>query len=219
MDRKLLIYFSLFFSLFGLTTTIFAEPENLGTAKQNVIQYHDSGAYDYDITVVANQAHDYLQARLAQNPQQKLAIVFDIDDTVVTFYDFRKVDDFSSRQDILIKMLSQPKAPAIKPILDLYNFALKNNVAIFFVTGRSETLRDATKVTLTNAGYKNWSGLYMRSAKDAKRNTVDFKSSWRKQIENDGYDVVLNVGDQYSDMAGGHADRSFKLPNPYYIVP
>ncbi len=34
-----------------------------------------------------------------------------------------------------------------------------------------------------------------------------------------GYDVILNVGDQVSDLQGGHADRAVKLPNPMYSIP
>jgi hypothetical protein len=29
---------------------------------------------------------------------------------------------------------------------------------------------------------------------------------------------VVNMGDQESDLDGGHADRAFKLPNPFYFV-
>jgi hypothetical protein len=30
---------------------------------------------------------------------------------------------------------------------------------------------------------------------------------------------VVNIGDQFSDLAGGFAERVFKLPNPYYFIP
>ena len=40
----------------------------------------------------------------------------------------------------------------------------------------------------------------------------------KKEIENNGYDIVLNMGDQYSDLKGGYAERVFKLPNPFYYV-
>ena len=33
------------------------------------------------------------------------------------------------------------------------------------------------------------------------------------------YDIVANFGDQYSDLIGGHADRTVKLPNPTYYLP
>ena len=55
---------------------------------------------------------------------------------------------------------------------------------------------------------------------DYKEKTVAiYKSHMREQIEKQGYDVVLNIGDQKSDLAGGHADKAFKLPNPYYFIP
>jgi len=34
-----------------------------------------------------------------------------------------------------------------------------------------------------------------------------------------GHDVVANFGDQLSDLKGGHADRTFKMPNPNYFLP
>jgi HAD superfamily, subfamily IIIB (Acid phosphatase) len=34
-----------------------------------------------------------------------------------------------------------------------------------------------------------------------------------------GYDIVANFGDQFSDLEGGHADRTFKMPNPNYFLP
>lgn len=34
-----------------------------------------------------------------------------------------------------------------------------------------------------------------------------------------GFRIIVNVGDQESDLAGGHAERAFKLPNPFYIIP
>jgi acid phosphatase len=29
---------------------------------------------------------------------------------------------------------------------------------------------------------------------------------------------AVNIGDQESDLDGGHADRDFKLPNPFYFI-
>ena len=32
-------------------------------------------------------------------------------------------------------------------------------------------------------------------------------------------DIVANLGDQFSDLIGGYADRAVKLPNPTYYLP
>jgi len=48
---------------------------------------------------------------------------------------------------------------------------------------------------------------------------VHYKSATRAHIESLGYEIVGNFGDQFSDLEGGHADRTFKLPNPNYFLP
>jgi len=49
--------------------------------------------------------------------------------------------------------------------------------------------------------------------------TVQYKSGTRAHIEKDlGYEIIANFGDQYSDLDGGYADRTYKLPNPTYFV-
>ena len=53
----------------------------------------------------------------------------------------------------------------------------------------------------------------------AKCTTVEYKAGTRRHIEKLGYDIVLNVGDQWSDLQGGYADRVLKLPNPTYYLP
>jgi hypothetical protein len=35
----------------------------------------------------------------------------------------------------------------------------------------------------------------------------------------EGYTILLSMGDQRSDLEGGYAERTFKLPNPYYWIP
>ncbi len=49
--------------------------------------------------------------------------------------------------------------------------------------------------------------------------TIPYKAGTRAYIESQGYDIVADFGDQYSDLYGGYADRTFKLPNPSYYLP
>ena len=49
--------------------------------------------------------------------------------------------------------------------------------------------------------------------------TVHYKSATRAHIESLGYDIVANFGDQFSDLLGGFADKTFKMPNPNYYLP
>src|SRR5699024_5691380 len=41
----------------------------------------------------------------------------------------------------------------------------------------------------------------------------------RKHIERQGYRIVENWGDQWSDLKGRHAQHVVKLPNPMYYLP
>ena len=49
--------------------------------------------------------------------------------------------------------------------------------------------------------------------------TIQYKSGTRAYIESQGYDIVGDFGDQFSDLLGGHADKTFKMPNPNYYLP
>jgi HAD superfamily, subfamily IIIB (Acid phosphatase) len=49
--------------------------------------------------------------------------------------------------------------------------------------------------------------------------TIPYKAGTRAYIESQGYDIVADLGDQYSDLNGGYADRTFKMPNPNYYLP
>ena len=49
--------------------------------------------------------------------------------------------------------------------------------------------------------------------------TIQYKSGTRAYIESQGYDIVADVGDQFSDLEGGFADKTFKMPNPNYYLP
>ena len=62
-------------------------------------------------------------------------------------------------------------------------------------------------------------GIYFRPEADTEKSLVPFKSGARRQISEQGYKIIANVGDQESDLAGGYAERTFKLPNPFYYTP
>ena len=49
--------------------------------------------------------------------------------------------------------------------------------------------------------------------------TIQYKSGTRAYIESQGYDIVADLGDQFSDLLGGYADKTFKMPNPNYYLP
>jgi HAD superfamily, subfamily IIIB (Acid phosphatase) len=145
---------------------------------------------------------------------KKLAIVLDIDETSLSNYTGLLASGFSSVGTVL--PAATGTGTAIQPTLTLYRDARSHGVAVFFITGRPSQIQSITERNLASQGYdQGWEGL---SFKPSSSGTEAFKSSERAKIEQRGYDIALNMGDQESDLDGGHADRDFKLPNPFYFI-
>ncbi len=62
-------------------------------------------------------------------------------------------------------------------------------------------------------------GPFIHATPAASCPTIQYKSGTRAYIESQGYDIVGDFGDQFSDLEGGHADKVFKMPNPNYYLP
>jgi len=102
--------------------------------------------------------------------------------------------------------------------LALARRARELEVAVFFISGRPRNLREATERNLREQGYE-WTGLILRPDDAQFASAVDFKAPERRKITEQGFTIVLSVGDQESDLKGGYAERTFKLPNPVYYLP
>jgi len=105
--------------------------------------------------------------------------------------------------------------------------AVSEGYTVFFLTGRPATQLAGTQANLSSAGYTfDPANIYLKdqtkpwlSSCAPTCTTTQYKSLTRKYIESLGYDVVANFGDQYSDLNGGYADQTFKMPNPVYYLP
>ena len=62
-------------------------------------------------------------------------------------------------------------------------------------------------------------GPFIHATPAASCPTIQYKSGTRAYIESQGYDIVADFGDQFSDLEGGFADKTFKMPNPNYYLP
>jgi hypothetical protein len=146
-----------------------------------------------DVTVVADAAESYLAARLP-DPRVRAAIVLDIDNTAL-------VDEYS---DSLL-------LPATAPILEVARQAEAAGAAVFFVTNRPEIIEPWTEYNLDEAEYPV-DGLYTRPTFDFQP-VESLKTNARIAIERRGYTIVANIGNNDTDLVGGHAERTFKLPD------
>ncbi|KEH18202.1 acid phosphatase [Medicago truncatula] len=110
---------------------------------------------------------------------------------------------------------------AIPPVLKLFNKLIDNGFKVILLTGRDqESLGQVTVDNLHNQGFIAYERLIMRTAAYKGQSAVMYKSNIRKQLEDEGYKIWGNVGDQWSDLQGNSSgNRTFKLPNPMYFVP
>ena len=147
-----------------------------------------------------------------------MALVLDIDETCLSNYQNIVKSDFSSDPKKFHQNILKADARVIKPCQRLYNLALKNHVDVFFISGRYENERLATIKNLEQEGFKGWKNLFLQpNSNHGKLYTIEpFKIQSRKEITNQGYRILASVGDQYVDLNGGYADKTFKLPNPFY---
>ena len=170
------------------------------------------------------------------------AIVLDTDDTTLWTYDMEDAGmgfDFDpTLQNVYVQ---EQRFPATPGMVSFVTAAAAKGFAIFGITGRNDDQRAATLANLTKVGYTSfaanqfftkWTGKpgstqpsYITCATTS-CTTVEYKAGTRKHIETDltaaggkKYDIVLNVGDQWSDLQGGYADKTLKLPNPTYYLP
>ena len=206
---------TLVFAQGGLT-----EPENHTLTVARLMTYHDSGEYEREIREVADTARDYLETHFKTiRTEEKLAAVFDIDETSLSNWDAMQDCGFCAYK--IQAKYSIAHDPAITPVLELFNYAKSRGIAVFFVTGRPETQRQLTVDILREAGYSGWTDLYMQPDPPAgtpKPPAHEFKPKNRQAITDKGYRIVLNIGDQASDLSGCCAERVFKLPNPFYLL-
>lgn len=194
-------------------------PANLNSAKYAVAQYVNTGEYGRDVAKIALKANKYLAKRVAQpaKPDEKRAIVFDIDETTLSNLPHIMANDYGYVPAVWRRWVAEGQARAIVPVQLIYDLAVKNNVTVFFVTGRNPVDATGTERNLREVGYETWAKIYYRPEGDA-GSTAAFKTGVRRQIVAEGYTIIANIGDQDSDLTGGAAERTFKLPNPFYIV-
>lgn len=216
------------------------EPANIGQVESDVKAYYGdtvdadgvhqpspTGQWARQTAQVVAEGKSFLARRLTQHVRQP-AIVLDVDDTSETTFGYEVAQQFAYNPAIAEQWIDNGQFPAIKPTLELAQWAAQHGVRVFFLTGRPEHQRTATLADLAKDGYPTPAGAYLKpegqwpaylSSCAPTCTTTQYKSLTRAYIESQGNDIVLNLGDQFSDLDGGHAERPVKLPNPMYYLP
>lgn len=209
-------------------------------------QFGDDSNYAREARSVASEGSRYLRYAHAAKHRTK-AIVLDVDDTTLATWNYEVFSNWAYNPATNADYVVNQRFPAVPGMVSMVTTAEREGYAIFYLTGRPTSQEQATLGNLTadnvgvDAGYPKPTTLsdgedglftkpdvtaypdYLRQACAAdpggKCTTIHYKSATRAHIESLGYDIVGNFGDQFSDLKGGYADRTFKLPNPNYYLP
>jgi hypothetical protein len=217
----------------------YGDPNGTGTADPN-------GNYAKEVGRVEAAAKAKLAGSHPGGGAKK-AIVLDVDDTTLLNWNYEVASNWAYNPTTNAEFVTDQKFPAVFGMVDLVRSAQQSGYAIFFITGRPAAQEPATLGNLgsdgigVDAGYPAPTALpdgedglftkpdvtaypdYLKAAcaddPDGKCTTIHYKSATRAHIESLGYDIVLDFGDQDSDLTGGYTDRTVKLPNPNYYLP
>ena len=120
--------------------------------------------------------------KLIKNNFKNPTVMFDIDDT-------------------LLYVNNDGSLSPIKPIIKLLNYCLNNRIFVLILTARDSIYLQGTKNDLKdNDIYYDY--LYLR--KSPEDNHHFFKSEVKKKYTEQGFDIVMSIGDNEIDIVGGH---------------
>jgi acid phosphatase len=188
---------------------------NLTTAKKNVVEYYESGKFDEEAKEAVDEAIAHFEKI---NFEKNAAVVFDVDETALSNYEFNTRYDFGYASDLWDAWIKEAKATAIPQVKSLYDFLISKGAKIIFMTGRKDYHNEDTHKNLVAQGYTKFDTLITRSVNEYKLNAVEYKSAKRTELTRKGYTIIGTVGDQYSDLQGEFHGYQVKIPNYQYLI-
>ena len=203
--------------------------------------------YAKEAQSVASSAGPTLFGRGIPHVSSTKALVFDVDDTTLATWNYEVFSNWAFNPTTNAQFVTDQRFPAVPGMVELASAAARAGYSIIWITGRPATQEAATLGNLTHdgigvdAGYPQPATLndgedglftkpavadypdYLKAAcagdPGGSCTTSHYKTATRAHIESLGYDIVGNFGDQFSDLVGGFADHTYKMPNPNYFLP
>lgn len=189
--------------------------QNLDISKKLVENYYESGQFDTECKDVYDDAIKQIEKlSLPQNA----AVVFDVDETVLSNYNNTKSISFGYVQDIWHNDILHADEPTIPQTKIFYNWLISKNIKIIFLTGRYQEIYEATKKNLITTGFSQYDTLIVRNADEIKMPAAKYKIQKRHELVKKGYNIIACVGDQWSDLEGDNTGIKIKLPNYLYLI-
>ena len=181
---------------------------------KDIKDYVNNGDYKKDLEAIVQQAKVFVSYEMLTNKKDK-AVIIDIDETIFSNLPYISKQIHLNDVEKLNRWQQTSACEPILPVVELYQWLLKQDVRIYFITARPLELKDAT--------IENFKKLNIPQSEIIFRDQTEwpvpkeFKIAMRKEIVNNNYDIILNIGDQPTDFEGGYWKRALRVPNPFYI--
>lgn len=174
-----------------------------------------------------------LQSRQTSGSTKPLAIVSDIDETLVdnsAYAAHRIRNQLEYNRENWLEWVHKRKATALPGAREFLNWVDSKGIKIFYVTNRSSEEKDATMDNLRNLGFPQ----VTKSQVVMKSDNNSSKEGRRQAILSAGYEIALLMGDNLVDLYEAAAtdiptrntrvdeqknlfgDRYIVFPNPVY---
>jgi len=167
---------------------------------------------DKKLTVCVKQLSKFVNESIITRTEKNLAVVFDIDETLM-LSDKMLIQDPHQTEKYHVYY----KTNAVKGMHKIYNLIKNKGIAIYLITARSENYRQETIDELKLTGYDSYIKLFLRPEKSTEGGddcVCFYKEKVRKQISESKH-IILNVGDQNTDLMGGYYEYGWKFPSSY----
>ena len=208
---KIISFFLISFTLISCGSV----PINLQLAKNEVVNYYESGKYSNDLKdIISNAENEINKLNLPANS----AVVFDVDETSLSNYEAIKKIHFGYVRDMWDNWINEANAPAIPEVKQFYDFVILKKIKVIFLSSRTSSQYNATYSNLKNAGYLTFDILILKGNSYLSITSMEFKSKQRELLTNKGYDIIAVIGDQESDLQGNYHGIQIKLPNYIYFI-
>jgi len=189
-----------------------------GDPLEAIKQYLYSGSYNREIKAILDNVYE----QLAQEPvDERSAIIFDIDDTIVSHHDYRiqAIEEESNTDANFFAYICKTDSPAIPEVLEFYNKVKALGYKIILLTGRSRDYLACTEEVLAKNGYTGYTKLILKSPEEKAqfKTAAAFKQHKRQELADEGYSIKACIGDQECDIEGGNTGIKVKIPNPLFL--
>ena len=196
MIMRLLLIFCLIFT-FGCSS-------NKISQKDHSMYWHKNSAEYKALCLQAyNVAKNKLDIELSKNIDETLAIVADLDETILNNTPYNEMlieKNTSYNQENWSDWVNKKIATAVPGSLDFFNYADSKGVEIIYLSNRRLENYEPTKENLISLGFP-----FKESTQMLLRTNSRDKDERRKSIEN--YNIIMFVGDNLGDFDSTFFDK------------